>query len=450
MATLMNSRPSVPLATAVIGPTSWRDDTLKTIKVAQEVVKKSDKGCDLGRTLDPLPSLRDTCAQQSNEVIQCYVRETRAVVVKLRESLVETNEEIKLLIRKKEALEKALEHRRKDIALNKLSMEVRLSRPSRERPLDGADGLLESERKQLLELKRMLEAQLRAVQRQLQDLDQARKRLGAVVQERQRVLDLLCHAASSVTSGRNSRNMHHAIKPTFGANGLGYSGQINLNMRPEGRRSATPAQGGEEAEPRSVSPLLDPLGPFTPEAAAAMAQARDARNKSAALRREVEDTIQRTEQLQRASHKAVNDGITQKLAETTALKQHLQVQSGETRAAIHRAQRWFDATEKAKGYTVGPESQADLMTRERLARPTVRVYQRHPGTNLPEAQDIIKGAAGLDASLLATSRNIGMLQLARMRLENDIRDKHGASSVDAAIVRLRRRRANHRWVMGSA
>ncbi|XP_077986602.1 tektin-like protein 1 [Glandiceps talaboti] len=449
MTTMMKSRPSVPLATAVIGPSSWRDSSLKTIKVSQEVVKKSDKGCDLGRTLDPLPSLRDTCAQQSNEVVHCYVRETRAVVVKLRESLVETNEEIKLLIRKKEALEKALEHRRKDISLNKLSMEVRISRPSRERPLDGADSLLESERKQLLELKKMLEAQLRNVQRQLQALDEARRRLGAVLQERQRVLDLVCHAASSVTNGRNSRNMHHVTRPTFGAEGLGYSRQINFNMRDEGRRSATPAHDGRENE-RSSSPVLDPLGPYTPEAAAAMAQAREARNKSCILRREVEDTINRTEQIQRASHKAVNDGLTMKLSETVSLKQHLQVQSGENRAAIHRAQRWYDATEKAKGYTLGPETQADMMTRERLDRPSVRVYQRHPGTNVPEAQDIIKGAAGLDASLYATSRNIGMLQLARMRLEDDIHDKRGAASVDASIIRLRRRRANHRWVMGSA
>ncbi|XP_006822555.1 tektin-like protein 1 [Saccoglossus kowalevskii] len=452
MATLMKSRPQVPLSTAVIGPQSWRDASLKTIKVSQEVVRKSDKGCDLGRTLDPLPSLRDNCAQQSNEVVHCYVREARAVVVKLRESLVETNEEIKLLIRKKESLEKALEHKRKDIALNKLSMEVRLTRPSREKDQDGADSLLDLERKQLLQLKRMLEAQLRAVQKQLQVLDEARKRLGSVIQERSRVLDLLCHAASSVTNGRNSRNMHHAIKPTFGSNGLGYSRQVHFNMRNDGRRSSTPLpEDAMEYEPtRSYTPTLDPLGPYTPESAAAIAQAHDARNKSSTLRRDVEDAIARTEQLQRSAHKSVNDGLTQKLAETIALKQHLQVQSGENRAAVHRAQRWFDATEKAKGYTLGPESHADLTTRERLDRPAVRVFQRHPGTNLPEPQDIIRGAAGLDASLLATSRNIGMLHLARMRLDDDKRDKHGAASVDAAIIRLRRRRANHRWLMGSA
>ena len=33
---------------------------------------------------------------------------------------------------------------------------------------------------------------------------------------------------------------------------------------------------------------------------------------------------------------------------------------------------------------------ADLFTRERLNRPLVRVFQRHPGTQVPETQDIIK------------------------------------------------------------
>ena len=45
----------------------------------------------------------------------------------------DTNEEIKSLTRGKEALEKALEHKRKDIALNLESMELRTLRPPREK-----------------------------------------------------------------------------------------------------------------------------------------------------------------------------------------------------------------------------------------------------------------------------------------------------------------------------
>lgn len=120
-------------AATTIGPEGWRNSTLKGIKLSQTIVQKSDKNCDIGRSMDPLPHLRDTVAHLSNDEIHRYTRDVRGVVAKLRESLLETNEEIKSLTRGKEALEKALEHARKDIQLNKDSQENRLSRPTKER-----------------------------------------------------------------------------------------------------------------------------------------------------------------------------------------------------------------------------------------------------------------------------------------------------------------------------
>lgn len=251
---------TLPLATATIGPECWRDATVKNIKVSQNVMHKSDKGTDLGRQLDPLPTLRDNCAQQSNAKVHSYVRQTRSVVVKLRENLLDTNEEIKSLLRGKEALEKNLEHIRKDILLNKQSVFIRRSRPSREKvedrcishfipyllslilfihlsihiikDTDGADNLLNREWVVLLRIKRTLEGELRATQKQLQVtlfpincslpiswiynnangfafikvLASARKRLSDTLQERNRVLDLITHAVSSArpASGRVS------------------------------------------------------------------------------------------------------------------------------------------------------------------------------------------------------------------------------------------------------
>lgn len=409
-------------AATTIGPESWRNNTLKGIKLSQTIVQKSDKNCDIGRSLDPLPHLRDTVAQLSNEEIHRYTREVRGIVAKLRESLLETNEEIKSLTRGREALEKALEHTRKDIQLNKDSQENRLSRPTKEKDHDGADDLLNAERSHLLNCKKALEAQLKSVQQQLQVLDAARTRLFNALQERSRVLDLLCHALSSISNSalRNE-------------NGTGRS-RTSL----DGRLSRL---GPSQA---------DPLGSYTPEVDQALADAQDARARSAYLRKELKEAIEKTEKLQKAAHKSVNDGMTQKLSETITLKQHLGVTLGENRHAIHRAQRWYDATERARGYTMGPVMSADLTTRERLDRPVVRVFQRHPGTQLPEAQQIIQGGDGLLQSLTATSRNIGLLRLANLKLGDDIRSKSAASSIDGSIIRLRRRRSDHRWTLGAA
>ncbi|XP_048774873.1 coiled-coil domain-containing protein 105-like isoform X2 [Ostrea edulis] len=411
-------------AATTIGPESWRNSTLKGIKLSQTIVQKSDKSCDVGRSLDPLPHLRDTVAQLSNDEIHRYSREVRVIVAKLRESLLDTNEEIKSLTRGKEALEKALEHTRKDIALNKDSQEVRISRPAREREHDGADDLLNAERAHLLNCKKALEAQLRSVQQQLQVLDAARRRLFNVLNERSRVMDLLNHSLSSANIGSQSA-----------PSGMGRS-RTSL----DGRLSRLHEMSGQP----------DPLGPYTPEADQALVDSEEARARSAYLRRELKEAIDRTEKLQKAAHKSVNDGLTQKVAETITLKQHLGVGLGENRHGIHRAQRWYDATDKARGYTMGPVAYSDISTRERLDRPMVKVFQRHPGTQLPEAQEIIRSGDGLLQSLTATSRNIGLLKLSQLRLRNDIKGKSMASSVDGSIIRLRRRKSDHRWTLGEA
>lgn len=118
---------------ATIGSDAWKNASIRNIRLTQTVLNRSDKACELGQQLDPLPSLRDTSIQQSNARIHAYCRATRAVLVKLRESLLDTNEEIKSLLRGKGDLEKTLEHIRKDIILNTRSTMQRQTRPPREK-----------------------------------------------------------------------------------------------------------------------------------------------------------------------------------------------------------------------------------------------------------------------------------------------------------------------------
>lgn len=118
---------------ATIGPDSWKESSIRNMRLSQTVVQRSDKFNDVSRQLDPLPSLRDHCIQQSNAHIHGYMRAVRTIVYQLEDSLLETEAEIKSLLGAKENLEKSLEHIRKDILLNHQSSMRRRARPLRER-----------------------------------------------------------------------------------------------------------------------------------------------------------------------------------------------------------------------------------------------------------------------------------------------------------------------------
>ncbi len=124
---------AVTVNQGAIGSASWKNNSLKSMRLSHSVVNRSDKSCELGRSTDPLPQLRQVFAELSNQEAHKYFRETRAVVCDLRESLIDTNEEIKSLTRGKEAIEKALAHIRQDIQLNQESQAIRKNRPQREK-----------------------------------------------------------------------------------------------------------------------------------------------------------------------------------------------------------------------------------------------------------------------------------------------------------------------------
>ena len=117
---------------AVIGPASWSNVTVKDVNTSDSLCRRSNKSCALGKKLDPLPHMREIIREISNNEAQRYFRQTRNVASILRESMADTNEEIKSLTRGKEALEKIVEHTRKDIKLNKDNVECRGNRPPKE------------------------------------------------------------------------------------------------------------------------------------------------------------------------------------------------------------------------------------------------------------------------------------------------------------------------------
>lgn len=50
-------------------------------------------------------------------------------------------------------------------------------------------------------------------------------------------------------------------------------------------------------------------------------------------------------------------------------------------------------------------------------------------------------------SMEATRKNMTLLKLANKRLHEDIKDKKTSTGIDSSLVRLRRRKSDHRWVL---
>jgi len=66
--------------------------------------------------------------------------------------------------------------------------------------------------------------------------------------------------------------------------------------------------------------FLDPLGAFTPEAESAMEDAKEARLRSATLRREVADLVNQVNKMQNVTKESVNGGLIGKIGESAELK----------------------------------------------------------------------------------------------------------------------------------
>ncbi|XP_066580335.1 tektin-like protein 1 [Amia ocellicauda] len=443
---------SIPLATVTIGPQSWQEDTLRSIRLAGHLVRRAagrgplsagasgprcassplrtgrsgnteadrqvwedsdgivreqegnpvstvDMCSPLPRSALPPPYLRELCAGRSEAVVRGYLRGVRGVRAALQQLGARVAREVSSLGRRRGALDAALASLRGDLLLNHSCVERRSLRPpTAETVCDGVDSLLQRERRELKELKTQLEDMLRDTLTHLQVLGECSRRLQSCVTERSRVLDLIPHSGTPWRGCGRTPSPNHSPAP----------------------------------------PTPSPTGPYTPECKEVMEISQAALSQSQQLRKRITELIGQAVSRQQAAHQSVNNGLVQKIAETVTLSQHLAVSSAATRQAINRKQRQLDWIQHSQDRSMGPLSRADLLTRERLDRPMVQLYHRHPGTQLPEATQLIQGGAVLRSSLLSSGRDLALLRLARLRLDDDLRGKRAAASVDSSVARLRR------------
>ncbi|XP_071326400.1 tektin-like protein 1 [Trachinotus anak] len=462
---------SVPLGSVTIGPLSWRDGTVRSIQRAERLVRQTRAGrpatrsrtrssssssaaagftpkrsggtaetteeevteeeCGEGRdcicknkmlrpqtagatfpsgsqrtSLAPFPptSLREQCAGASTAVAGEYMRRVREVEGQLRRQAGRVTQEGIKLERERGHLERMLRSLRIDLTVNRRSSEGRTRRPSTaETGRDGADYLLLCERRELAELKQDLEGALRNTLNQLQALGQSSRRLLDCASERARVLELLPHSGSA---GGHSNSAQTFTK-------------------------------------------TDPISPFTPECKQVLESSTLTVNQSQQLRGNITQMLTSAIARQKAAHRTVNDGLVKKIAETISLQQNLTVMSAATRQAMFRKQREINCIRHSHGRAQGPEYSGDILSREKLNRPLVQVYQRHPGTQLPEAAHLIQGSAVLKQGLMSSEAELARLQRACLQLLDDMHGKRAAARVDTGVVRMRRQQVDKRAMPSS-
>ncbi|XP_029928060.1 coiled-coil domain-containing protein 105 [Myripristis murdjan] len=444
---------SVPLGSVTIGPRSWRDGTVRSIRRAERMVGQTwarqpgtsvrPRSCaagfspqrtdaeeaedkiaeeECGNRRDsicktkmsrpqttgtmatqrtcvapfPPPSFREQCAGASVAVAAGYMRRVREVEGRLRRQAGRVTQEGTKLQREKGHLERMLRSLRADLQVNRKSMEWRSKRPSTaETERDGADYLMECERRELAELKHDLEETLKDTLSQLQALGQCSRQLLACASERARVLELL-------------------------------------------PLSGTPPPSSQ------TFTKSDSVGPFTPECRHVLESSALTVSQSQSLRENIRQVLSSAIARQRAAHHTVNDGLVKKIAETIALKQSLTLMSAATRKAMFGKQKEINCILHSHGRAQGPVYSGDILSREKLNRPLVQVYQRHPGTGLPEAARLMQGSAVLRRCLTASEGELARLQGVHLQLQDDLQGKSTAAQVDSAVVRMRRQLVDRR------
>ncbi|XP_034730835.1 coiled-coil domain-containing protein 105 [Etheostoma cragini] len=454
---------SVPLGSVTIGPQSWRNGTVRSIRRAERLVRQTrarrsgtcsrpqscsaaagfapkrqdgtaettedkitEEECGESRdficknkmsrpqtagalfqsgsqrtSVAPFPStsLRERCAGESIAVAGEYMRRVREVEGQLRRQAGRVTQEGIKLERERGYLERMLHSLRTYLTVNRRSSEGRARRPAiSETERDGADYLLLCEKRELAELKQDLEGTLRNTLIQLQALGQSSRQLLDCAGERGRVLELLPHSGSAGAPSSAAQTFNKA----------------------------------------------DPVSPFTPECKQALESSSLTVNQSQLLRENIRQMLNNAITRQKDIHCTVNDGLVKKIAETISLQQNLTLMSAATRQAMFRKQREINCIRHSHGRVQGPEYRGDILSREKLNRPLVQIYHRHPGTQLPEAAHLIQGSAVLRRSLLSSEGELARLQRTCLQLLDDQHGKREAAQVDAAVIRMRRQQVDKR------
>uniref|UniRef100_A0A8C5K377 Tektin like 1 n=1 Tax=Jaculus jaculus TaxID=51337 RepID=A0A8C5K377_JACJA len=303
----------------------------------------------------PLPLHRDARAQRTAELVYAHARGARLTAARLGRAQSQINAQLRLLLRQRQATDRRLAQVRKGLLVNRQSVKLRGYRPKCEKIPDKADSMLTWEKDELKAMKRKMEEDMEKSEALLKALAACRDSLGFYCQERLQAVELMNQPLDKVLeqAGRHS--------------------WVDISRPP------TPRTQGQKTPP------TDPIGIYTPECAAVLSEAKQ-------LLMESKDTLAEMAKNEldiRGQQQQISDRVcstlSQKMRETLELKERLNMTLGLMRGTIHQCTKFNQEMYVTRGLIKGPLLASHLEAREKLNRPLVRMYQKHVGTQLPEA-----------------------------------------------------------------
>ncbi|KAM4888616.1 tektin-like protein 1 [Thomomys bottae] len=357
----------------------------------------------------PLPLHRDARTLQTAEHVFTHARGARLTAARLGRAQSQVNSQLCRLQRLRESCDRRLGELRKGLLVNQQSARLRGFRHASEKIPDRVDSTLKWEKEELKAMKRTMEVDMEKSEAMLKALASCRDTLGFYCQERLQAAELMNQPLDKVLeqAGRHS--------------------WVDLSRAP------TPRTQGLKTPP------TDPVGTYTPECAAALFQAKRLLMESKEV---VADMLQHERDLgeqQRQIGHRVHNALQQKMRETLELKEQMNMTLGLMRGTIHRCHKFNQEMYVTHGLIKGPLLKTHLEAREKLDRPLVRMYQKHVGTQLPEAMRLAQGTDKLQRHNVLMEKNLKELLATRDGLAGCLGAKELGYQIDYNVVRLRRR-----------
>ncbi|XP_060038441.1 tektin-like protein 1 [Erinaceus europaeus] len=361
------------------------------------------------RALLPPPPLRDARALRSAALVHAHARGARLAAARLGHAQQQLDGQLRLLLRQRAATDRRLGHVRAALQLNRQGARLRGLRPPAERVPDKVDSMMTWEKDELTEMKRKMEVDMEKSEALLKALASCRDLLDTCYKERLQAVDLMNQPMDKV--------LEQAGRPSW----------VNLSRIP------TPRTQGQKTPP------VDPAGVYTPDCARALHDARRLMLESRDLLEEMKEGEAHTRERQQLVGGRVCSTLAQKMHETVELKEKMSLALGLVRGTINRCSKYRQEMVTTQGLIQGPLLAGDLQTREKLDRPLVRMYQRHLGSQLPEAAHLAQGAEKLQTSISQLDKTLRQLQGQGQELVRGIRSKQLGQEVDQRAIRLRLR-----------